>query len=222
MKAAAERCAKELGGIDFLIAGAAGNFIAGLDQMSANAFKTVIDIDVIGTFNTIKATMPFLLKSKDARVIYVSATFHYTGQPLQGHVAAAKAAVDSLMATVALEYGPRGVQSNAIAPGPIAETEGMARLSSSNVAEQKDIARGVPSGRWGTVKDIADATVYLFSEAGAYVNGHVLVVDGSSWRRQAAMNVGLDAKGAAYPDFLVSGEISKFLKDPRKDKKAKL
>jgi peroxisomal 2,4-dienoyl-CoA reductase len=187
--------------------------------MSANAFKSVIDIDVLGTFNTIKATMPHLLRSSDPRIIYVSATFHYTGQPLQAHVSAAKAAVDSLMVSVALEYGPRGVQSNSIAPGPIADTEGMARLSTSNPEEQAELIRSVPSGRYGTVKDIADATVYLFSDAGALVNGHILVVDGGSWRRQAAMNVGLD-KSMKYPDFLLSGEISKHLKDPRKDKKS--
>jgi peroxisomal 2,4-dienoyl-CoA reductase len=194
-----------------------------MEGMSANAFKSVMDIDVLGTFNTIKATMPHLLRSSDPRIIYVSATFHYTGQPLQAHVSAAKSAVDSLMASVALEYGPRGVQSNSIAPGPIAETEGMARLSTSNADDQAELIRAVPSGRYGTVKDIADSTIYLFSDAGAYVNGHVLVVDGGSWRRQAAMMVGLDSD-MRYPNFLLSGEISNHLKETRKDKgsKAKL
>ena len=94
--------------------------------MSPNAFKSVMDIDVLGTFNTIKATIPHLLKSSSPRIIYVSATFHYTGMPLQAHVSAAKAAIDSLMASVALEYGPRGVQSNVISPGAIEDTEGAA------------------------------------------------------------------------------------------------
>lgn len=189
--------------------------------MSSNAFKTVIDIDVIGTFNTIKSTMPHLLRSKDARIIYVSATFHYTGMPLQAHVSAAKAAIDSLMASVALEYGPRGVTSNVIAPGGIAETEGLARLSSKSTEENKGAIKGVPSGRMGTVRDVADATVFLFSEAGTYVNGQVLPVDGAAWRRQSSLMLGLDS-GMEYPDFLVSGKISDRLRDPRKDKKAKL
>lgn len=204
-----------------LSAGAAGNFIAPLEGLSANAFKSVIDIDVLGTFNTVKATMPHLLKSSNPRIIYISATFHYTGMPLQAHVSAAKAAIDSLMGSVALEYGPRGVTSNVIAPGAIAETEGMARLGSSQDADQANFAKGVPSGRFGTVKDIADATVYLFSEAGTYVNGQILVVDGATWRRQGAIMVGIDSD-MQYPDYLLAGDISKHLKDGRKEGKAKL
>jgi peroxisomal 2,4-dienoyl-CoA reductase len=217
LSAAAERCAKELGGIDYVIAGAAGNFVVPIEAMSPNAFKSVMDIDVLGTFNTIKATMPYLLRSRDARIIYVSATFHYTGAPLQAHVSAAKAAVDSLMASVTLEYGPRGVQSNVIAPGPIAGTEGMLRLGSSDAEMQRSFERSIPSGRLGTVRDIADATVFLFSPAGSYVNGQTIPVDGASWRRQSAFALGLD-EGMAYPDYLLSGEISKNLKDERKAK----
>ncbi|KAK5990547.1 Peroxisomal 2,4-dienoyl-CoA reductase SPS19 [Cladobotryum mycophilum] len=217
LKAAADRCVQELGKIDYVIAGAAGNFIAPIEKLSPNAFKTVMDIDVIGTYNTIKATLPHMLKSSSPRIIYVSATFHYTGMPLQAHVSAAKAAIDSLMASVALEYGPRGVQSNVIAPGPIADTEGMARLGSNKDEMVAEFARGIPSGRFGTVKDIADATVFLFSDAGEYINGQTIAVDGAAWRRQGALLVGVD-ENHKYPDFLLDGEISKNLKDPRKDK----
>ncbi|KAG6150950.1 hypothetical protein E4U22_005899 [Claviceps purpurea] len=201
LQAAAARCVKELGGIDFVIAGAAGNFIVSMEAMSSNAFKAVMDIDVLGTFNTIKATMPHLLRSTDARIICVSATFHYTGMPMQGHVAAAKASVDSLMASVALEYGPRGVTSNVISPGAVADTEGTARLVSTDDEALKHHARSIPTGRLGTVRDIADATVYLFSGAGSHVNGHVLVVDGGAWRRQGGASMG--ATELKYPDFLL-------------------
>lgn len=227
LKGAADRCVEELGGIDFVIAGAAGNFVAPLAGLSPGGFKAVIDIDTIGTFNTIKATIPHLVQSASdnpnppplgqvgtgGRILAVSATFHYTGLPLQAHVAAAKAGVDSLMASVALEYGPFGVTSNVIAPGAIKGTEGMERLASSSVSE-KELTEGVPSGRWGTIRDIADATVWLFSDAGNYVNGHTLVVDGGSWRRPGSMSVGLDT-GMKYPDFLISGH-SKNVKDGRK------
>ncbi|KAH7170818.1 hypothetical protein EDB81DRAFT_180850 [Dactylonectria macrodidyma] len=215
LQAAADRCAKELGGIDFVIAGAAGNFIAPIEALSSNAFKTVMDIDVLGTFNTIKATMPHLLRSTSPRMIAVSATFHFTGMPLQAHVSAAKAAVDSLMASVALEYGPRGVASNVISPGGIADTEGLARLGSGADAERAQYAKGIPSGRVGSVRDVADATVFLFSDAGSYVNGQVLPVDGAAWRRQGAISVGID-KGMEYPDYLLNGQISQNLRDPRK------
>ncbi|EAA32855.1 hypothetical protein GE21DRAFT_5449 [Neurospora crassa] len=228
LKAAAERCVKELGAIDFVIAGAAGNFIAPISGLSPNAFKTVIDIDTIGTFNTVKATIPYLIESAarnpnpnpngltGGRIISVSATFHYSGMPLQAHVSAAKAAVDSLMASVSLEYGPYGVTANVIAPGAIEGTEGMERLASSAV-DKKKMTKAVPSGRWGSRRDIADATVYLFSDAGNYVNGTTLVVDGAGWRRQGGNDIGID-EGMEYPDFLFTGQISKNLKDGRKQK----
>lgn len=107
------------------------------------------------------------------RIIFVSATIHYTGVPLQAHVGVAKAGVDTLSNTVAIEFGPRGVTSNVISPGPISGTEGMERLAK---AEKTDASKSsIPLGRWGTVKEIADATVYLFSDAANYVTGQTLV-----------------------------------------------
>lgn len=179
---AAARCVRELGSLDFCIAGAAGNFLAPISQLSANAFKTVMDIDVLGSYNTLKATVPYLVKSAakcksdgitpssagtGGRIIFVSATLHYGGTPLQAHVMSAKAGVDALSSSVAIEYGPLGLTSNIIAPGPISGTEGMKRLAAQG-AEAK-AARGIPSGRYGRVKEIADATVWLFSDAANFV-----------------------------------------------------
>ena len=189
LEAAAAKCARELGAIDFVIAGAAGNFLAPIAQLSANAFKTVIDIDLLGSYNTLKATLPYLRESAarhrtdgrtkpkngtGGRIIFVSATMHYSGVPLQTHAAAAKAGVDALSWQVCVEEGPRGITSNVISPGPISGTEGMDRLSQSSRREE-EAARQIPSGRWGRVKEISDATVYLFSDTGNYVNGEVLV-----------------------------------------------
>jgi peroxisomal 2,4-dienoyl-CoA reductase len=189
LETAAEKCVKELGSIDFVIAGAAGNFLASIAHLSANAFKTVIDIDLLGSYNTVKATLPYLRESAakyktdgktrprngtGGRIIFVSATMHYTGVPLQTHATAAKAGVDALCYQVCLEEGPRGITSNVISPGPIAGTEGMERLSQSGRSEEQASGR-IPSQRWGRVKEIADATVYLFSDTGNYVNGEILV-----------------------------------------------
>ncbi|GAW20654.1 hypothetical protein ANO14919_101620 [Xylariales sp. No.14919] len=224
---AAERCVKELGAIDFVIAGAAGNFVAPITGLSSKGFKTVMEIDVLGTYNTVKATIPHLIESAKrnpnpstngltgGRILYVSATFHYAGMPMQAHVSAAKASVDSISASVALEFGPYGVTSNVVAPGGIEGTEGMERLSSKQL-NHKEAAKRIPSGRLGTIRDIADATVYLFSDAGNYVNGEVLVVDGADWRNKG-MGVGRDAD-MQYPDFLLKGEFSKFVKSGRKEK----
>lgn len=131
------------------------------------------------------------------RIIFISATMHYTGAPLQTHVVVAKAGVDALSANVALEFGPRGITSNVIAPGPIGGTEGMERLARKEDIE--GMGRRIPSGRWGTVREIADATVYLFSEAAGYVNGTVLV--GESFLR-------LSLLGFQFIIFFKSGRCS--------------
>ncbi|KAF3400754.1 Peroxisomal 2,4-dienoyl-CoA reductase SPS19 [Talaromyces pinophilus] len=229
LKAAVDRCVKELGGIDFVIAGAAGNFLASINQLSVNAFKTVMDIDVLGSYNTAKATLPYLQESAakhkvdsktlepsplgpGGRIIFVSATMHYTGMVFQTHVTVAKAGVDALSNNIALEFGPLGITSNIISPGPIANTEGVERLMPSDSKEES--WKSQPLGRYGSIRDIADATVYLFSDAGSYVNGHCLVVDGASWR-MPAVSIGA---GLKYPDFLLSGEAVANVKGQKKSK----
>ena len=147
-----------------------------------------MDIDVLGSYNTLKATLPYLVESAEkykvdgktrpkagtgGRIIFVSATLHYAGTPLQSHVSIAKAGVDAMSVSVAIEQGPKGITSNVIAPGPIADTEGMARLSTD--ASRQETPRLIPSQRMGYVKEIADATVYLFSDAGNFVNGETIV-----------------------------------------------
>ncbi|CAI7646773.1 unnamed protein product [Penicillium glandicola] len=218
LQQAVERCVKELGGIDFVIAGAAGNFLASIEQLSVNAFKSVMDIDVLGSYNTLKATLPYLKESASkhimdsktlqplpigtgGRIIFVSATIHYRGMPFQSHVSVAKAGIDALSNSVAIEYGPRGLTSNIIAPGPIAQTEGLERLLPSDALEAYTKAQ--PLGRFGHVRDIADATVYLFSDTGSYVTGQTLVVDGANWRMSAG---GASGGSLSYPDFLLSGD----------------
>ncbi|KAL2424418.1 Peroxisomal 2,4-dienoyl-CoA reductase SPS19 [(3E)-enoyl-CoA-producing] [Exophiala dermatitidis] len=244
LKSAIDTCVSQLGGIDFLIAGAAGNFLAPLEQLSPNAFKSVIDIDVLGSYNVTKLALPHLVESArkwnetsslpkaqntsasagpGGRIIYVSATIHYTGLPLQTHVAVAKAGVDALSNNVAIEYGPLGITSNVIAPGPIAGTEGMERLSKQPSKTEKHPSRRIPLGRWGLVKEIADATVYLFSDAANYVTAQTLVVDGGAWRTSGAADG--PGRGFEYPDFLLSGQqVSgvKGLKTKKDGDKAKL
>lgn len=186
-------------------------------QLSENAFKTVIDIDILGCYNVTKLVLPHLITSAKkynststlphtptsgpgGRIIYVSATIHYTGLPMQTHVSVAKAGIDALSANVAIEYGPLGITSNIIAPGPIGGTEGMDRLS-KKVPAGVTPGRQIPVGRWGKIKEIADATIFLFSDTGNYVSADNLVVDGGAWRIGSASPGG----DFAYPDFILSG-----------------
>ncbi|KAI5959565.1 uncharacterized protein KGF55_005209 [Candida pseudojiufengensis] len=175
---AVKKTVAELGRIDFVIAGAAGNFLADFNHLSSNAFKSVVSIDLLGSYNTVKACFEELRKNKGA-IIFVSATLHYYGVPFQIHVGAAKAGVDALSNALAVEFGPIGVRSNCIAPGPIEGTEGMSRLAPKGLESVKS---KIPLQRLGTKQDIADATVYLFSPAAEFVTGDVLVVDGGSWQ----------------------------------------
>ncbi|KAF8543222.1 hypothetical protein BDD12DRAFT_241584 [Trichophaea hybrida] len=194
MEAAVERTVKELGRLDYVIAGAAGNFLATIDQLSANAFKTVMDIDVLGSYNTVKAAIPHLKASK-GKVIFISATMHYTGFVSQAHPSAAKAAIDALSQVLAVEMGPFGITSNVIAPGPIAGTEGMARLA--NAERTKHLIMQTPLQRFGEPYEIADATIFLFSDAGNFVTGDIIVVDGGHWHRQGAL-------GGDYPENVLT------------------
>ena len=101
----------------------------------------------------------------------------------QSHAAAAKAGIDSLTRTLAVEWGPHRIRVNGIAPGPIDGTEGVRRLT--NEASREHAVQSCPMGRLGTVDDIAHAALYLCSDAASYVNGVTLVVDGGLWLRSA-------------------------------------
>ncbi|KIL65265.1 hypothetical protein M378DRAFT_105231 [Amanita muscaria Koide BX008] len=176
LKDAVAKTIVQLGRIDFVICGAAGNFLAPISALSENAFKTVIEIDTLGSFNTVKATLSHVRASKGS-YIFVSATLHYRGTPYQAHVSAAKAGIDALSAVVAIEEGPHSVRSNVIAPGATAGTQGQTRLTGRSMSD--GTKKTFPTGRYGDVKDMANATVFLFSDAASYITGQVLVVDGA-------------------------------------------
>ncbi|WP_135228965.1 SDR family oxidoreductase [Deinococcus fonticola] len=174
MQAAAAQAAQELGDFDIVLAGAAGNFPAPVDGISPNGFKTVVDIDLNGTFNTVKACAPHL-KTPGGNILSISA--YGVAVPMQAHVVAAKAGVDRLTETLAVEWGVRGIRVNAIIPGPIDGTEGMARLAPDEKS-RKRVEEGVPLGRMGLPQDIANAALFLVSDAASYVTGVILNVDG--------------------------------------------
>ena len=170
------RSADTLGPIDVLISGAAGNFPAAAKTMSARAFRSVVDIDLLGTFHVLRAGYE-VLRKPGAAVINISAPQAFVPAPLQAHVCAAKAGVDMLTRVLALEWGGDGIRVNSIAPGPIADTEGMARLAPGEQM-QAGVRASVPLQRLGEKQDIARAACWLASSAADFVNGTVLVVDG--------------------------------------------
>lgn len=168
--------AAQWGAIDILISGAAGNFVAPAAELSANAFKTVVDIDLLGTFNVMRAAYEHLRKP-GAKVVNITAPQSSLPTPNQIHVCAAKAGIDQITRTAAMEWGPHGIRVNAIAPGPIKDTEGMRRLAPTPAAE-KAWSDSVPLRCWGSKQDIANAAQWLCSDEAAYVTGVILPVDG--------------------------------------------
>jgi peroxisomal 2,4-dienoyl-CoA reductase len=169
---------EQFGKLDILINGAAGNFLCRAEELSPNGFGTVVDIDLKGTFNVCRAGFAELKKNGGV-IINISATLHYLGTPMQLHVSAAKAGVDALTQNLAVEWGRYGIRVNAIAPGPIEDTEGMARLVPPEIKER--LRKRIPMGRFGRIRDIEQSAVFLCSDAASFINGAVLVVDGGQW-----------------------------------------
>ena len=176
VEAALQRTRDQFGEIDILVAGAAGNFPAPVLGMSANAFKAVIDIDLLGTFNTCRAAHQYLRKP-GASIIAISASHASMPIALQAHVCAAKAGVELLTRTLAIEWGPDGVRANCITPGPTDETEGMRRLAPTPEIRHK-VEESVPLRRFGTKDELADLALFLCSDAASYITGAVYVCDG--------------------------------------------
>ena len=169
-------CSERLGPIDVLVAAAAGNFFCPAEQLSANGFKAVVDIDLLGTFNVFSAVFP-LLRRPGAALLAISAPQAQRPWANQAHVCAAKAGVDMLVKCLALEWGTLGVRVNAVSPGPISGTEGLQRLSTS--PEVEDFVRNNTAlKRFGDVSDISRAVTFLCSEHAGYVSGTIFDCDG--------------------------------------------
>ena len=183
---------ERFGDFDVVVSGAAGNFPARAHEMSPNGFKSVVDIDLLGTYHVCRAAYP-LLSRPGACVINISAPQAQIAMVSQAHVCAAKAGVDMITKTLALEWGPEGIRVNGVVPGPIDGTEGMARLAPSESARER-CRQSVPLRRLGKAEDVANACLFLASPAGAFISGAVLPVDGG-WLAggAAALASGVDA-----------------------------
>ncbi|XP_073302217.1 peroxisomal 2,4-dienoyl-CoA reductase [(3E)-enoyl-CoA-producing]-like isoform X2 [Primulina huaijiensis] len=185
-----EATVERFGKLDILVNAAAGNFLVAAENLSPNGFKTVMDIDSVGTFTMCHEALKYLKKGgpgKDSStggfILNISATLHYTASWYQIHVSAAKAAVDALTRNLALEWGTDyDIRVNGVAPGPIGDTTGMSKLLPKEI--NNGGAESVPLYKVGEKWDIAMAAIYLASVAGKYINGTTLVVDGGLWLSQ--------------------------------------
>ena len=193
VKGMVARVADAHGRIDLLVNNAAGNFYVPSADMSPNAWRSVIEIDLFGTFHCAQSVFPVMSKQCGGRIISISMTLHYRGWPLMAHATAAKGGIDALTKTLAVEWAPQMIRVNAIAPGPI-PTEGVRKAftppASSGVTDvfaerDKQLSahakRTIPLGRWGEPRDIANMVAFLASPAGDWVTGGIFVIDGGEW-----------------------------------------
>jgi len=174
------------GRIDILVNNAAGNFPAPMTQISPNGFRAVVAIDLLGTYNVSRAVFDAWQRGHGGNIVNISAPFELKGAALQAHVAAAKAGVDSLTRTCAVEWGPYGIRVNAVAPGTIAGTEGVQRFT----AAVANPGPGSPLGIDGHGSDIACAVLFFCSPAARFVSGQVIAVDGAATVDQLKLGLG--------------------------------
>ncbi len=176
---AVDQAVARFGRLDIVVNGAAGNFLAPAAMLSPNGFRTVMEIDAVGTYIVSRTAFDKWLRDHGGCILNISATLHYGATPMQVHAAAAKAAIDSITRSLALEWGGAGIRVVGIAPGPIDDTEGVSRLVQGGMKEK--LTRTIPLGRFGRIEEIASVALFLCSDAGSLVHGATVVADGGAW-----------------------------------------
>jgi NAD(P)-dependent dehydrogenase (short-subunit alcohol dehydrogenase family) len=173
------------GPLDILVNNAAGNFISRTEDLSPNAWQSVINIVLIGTLNcTMSCGRRWLAAKHKATVLSISATYAPVGSAYVVPSAVSKAGVEALMRSLAVEWGDRGIRMNAIAPGPIPTEGAFSRVLPSPELEKFALERH-PMHRFGTVEELANLAAFLVSDGSSYINGEIIRMDGGEFLQGA-------------------------------------
>jgi citronellol/citronellal dehydrogenase len=165
------------GRLDILVNNAGGQFGAAFAELSPRGWKSVIELNLNGVFHCTRAAADHLLPQRRGKVINIVAGFSRRAAPNVSHSGAARAAVENLTRSLALEWAPHNVQVNCVSP--IAMTEAFARNSGPGGVER--VLAQVPSGRAATLEEVGWLVVYLASRGGDMITGEHIVMDGGYW-----------------------------------------
>ena len=173
------------GPLDVLMNNAAGNFLARTEELSLRAFESVLGIVLLGTLHTTLACgKRWLNAGQRAVVLNITTTYTTTGSAYVVPSAVAKAGVQALTRSLAVEWGNRGIRMNAIAPGPVPTEGAFSRLLPR--PDLEDLARQrIPLARFGTLEEFANLATFLISDGSGYINGDVITMDGGEWLQGA-------------------------------------
>jgi NAD(P)-dependent dehydrogenase (short-subunit alcohol dehydrogenase family) len=177
-----------LGLPDVLVNNAAANFPVPAEDMSPNAWRTVVDITLNGTYFCAREhARRHLAAGTPASIINVGASYAWTGGPGFAHSAAAKAGVKNMVETLAVEWGPYGIQVNGLVPGLMPHQDMTADIRSNlDRTHEKDACQ--PALRVGHPRELGWAATFLASPYARFISGHTLVVDGANWQRRTLTN----------------------------------
>ena len=180
-----EKTVEEFGGIDILLNNAAGNFISPTENLSSNAFKTIVDIVLNGTFHCTQAVGKVMRENKSGVILNIVTTYAWTGSGYVVPSACAKAGVLALTRSLAVEWAKYGIRTVAIAPGPFPTKGAWSRLAPPGLGIQKKMTNRIPLKRVGEHIELANLATYLISDQAAYINGEVVTIDGGEWLKGA-------------------------------------
>jgi len=175
----------EFGKIDILLNNAAGNFISPTEDLSPNAFKTIVDIVLNGTFNCTQAAGKVMREKDGGVILNIVTTYAWTGSGYVVPSASAKAGVLAMTRSLAVEWAKYGIRTLAIAPGPFPTKGAWSRLAPPGLGIEKKMRNRVPLKRVGEHIELANLASYLVSDQAAYINGEVVTIDGGEWLQGA-------------------------------------
>lgn len=170
-----------LGSPRLLVNNAGATFTVDAEKLTPNGFRAVVETDMFGTFYCCQSLgRRAIERGTGGAIVNITSTSPNTGNPGRIHGGAGKAGVESIMKSLAVEWGPHQIRSNSIAPGYV-PSEGVNRATLTDANKIAERSSRAPLGRHGEIEDIAWATVFLLSDAASYVTGCTLVVDGGTW-----------------------------------------